>query len=161
MKFGKLPDISNVDFTLPADPPETKEFLKRHFRSHDKLHVYIGGTGWSMKEWVGTVYPAGIKSKDYLKYYTQQFNTIELNTTHYRIPTIETVEKWYAEATPDFKFCPKIPQTISHSANLGIGSGQIGLFCDAISHLKEKMGCCFMQLPPYFGENRIKVLEKF
>lgn len=161
MKFGKLPDVSNVDFTLPLDPPETKAILHQNFRQYDKLHIYIGGTGWSMKEWVGTVYPAGTKSKDYLKYYTQQFNTIELNTTHYRIPTIETVEKWYAESTADFKFCPKIPQNISHSANLGIGSGQIELFCESIQHLKEKMGCCFIQLPPYFGEDRIKILEKF
>lgn len=161
MKFGKLPDVSNVDFTLPPDPPGTQAALERNFRKHKQLQFYIGGTGWSMKEWVGTVYPAGAKTKDYLRHYANQFNTIELNTTHYRIPTIASVEKWYAETTPDFKFCPKIPQTISHSRDLGINGGQIEQFCDAIAHLQEKLGCCFMQLPPYFGSDRLPVLENF
>ncbi len=161
MKFGKLPDISNINFSLPPDPIGTKEILQKNAQKDADLHFYIGGTGWSMKEWVGTFYPAGAKSKDYLQHYAAQFNTIELNTTHYRIPTIETVEKWYAESAADFKFCPKIPQTISHSANLGVGSDQIELFCDAVRHLHEKLGCCFIQLPPYFGIERLPVLENF
>lgn len=161
MKFGKLPDVSNVDFTLPPDPPGTQAALERNFLKHKQLQFYIGGTGWSMKEWVGTVYPAGAKTKDYLRHYANQFNTIELNTTHYRIPTIASVEKWYTETTPDFKFCPKIPQTISHSRDLGLNSGQIEQFCTAIAHLQEKLGCCFMQLPPYFSSDRLPVLENF
>ncbi len=161
MKFGKLEDISDVDFSLPCDMPGTREALGKMERPSDQVNFYLGGTGWTMKEWVGTVYPADAKSKDYLKHYSRQFNTIEMNTTHYRIPTEAMVEKWKNESAADFKFCPKIPQTISHSADLGLNTGLIELFAEAIAGLGEKMGCCFMQLPPYFDASRLPLLEKF
>ena len=161
MEFGKVYNLNDIDFRLPPEPVGNANFLAKQGNSENLLHLYIGCTGWGMKEWVGHVYPKGAKSADFLKYYTQQFNTIEHNTTHYRIPTLETVIKWREESTPDFKFCPKIPQTISHSRNLGLEGNQIELFCQAISYLEEKLGACFLQLPPYFGPDRIGQLAAF
>ena len=114
-----------------------------------------------MKEWVGKTYPKGAKSGDFLKHYGRQFNTIELNTTHYRIPDQAVVERWYEQTPADFRFCPKIPQTISHSRNLGLDNPAFRLFCSNIRLLKEKLGCCFMQLPPFFAANRLPLLESF
>ena len=157
MEFGKLPDISSVDFRLRAEPPENRRILG----GSGLCNFYIGCTGWSMKEWVGKVYPIGAKTKDYLHHYSRQFNTIEFNTTHYRIPDFGTVERWYAESAADFRFCPKIPQTISHSQDLGASSGQVFEFAEAIGGLKEKIGCCFMQLPEHFGPERWRLLDEF
>ena len=161
MKFGKLPDISGVDFSLPADPNGNHSFLQNLNAPSDTATVYIGCTGWSMKEWVGRVYPPGTKSGDFLKEYAKQFNTIELNTTHYRIPSFSTIERWYKESTPDFRFCPKIPQSISHKANLGLDGPEIALFAESVSGLQEKLGPCFMQFPPYFDTDRFMLLERF
>ncbi len=161
MDFGKLPSIDHVDFRLPADPEANARLLSATPGRSNTLNLYLGCTGWGMKEWVGTIYPNDAKPKDYLRYYAAQFNTIEHNTTHYRIPDIATVQKWYAESTPDFRFCPKIPQTISHSRDLGLGGGQISLFCDVIQLLGEKLGACFLQLPPYFGPDRLGQLDAF
>ena len=161
MKFGKLPDISNVDFTLPADAAANELLFEKLPKFKEKPVLYVGCTGWSMKEWNGKVYPKTAKTKEYLSYYTQQFNTIELNTTHYRIPTHDTISNWYKESTKDFHFCPKIPQVISHSRELGYGSGKILSFCEAIQGLNEKLGHSFMQLPPYFGPDRVPVLKHF
>ncbi|MCO6476580.1 MAG: DUF72 domain-containing protein [Phaeodactylibacter sp.] len=161
MKFGKLPDISGVDFRLPPDAPSTGPLLSGLPQREGRPLLFIGCTGWSMKEWVGKVYPRGAKAKDYLQAYSRQFNTIELNTTHYRIPDAHTIEKWYRESLPDFRFCPKIPQSISHSQNLGLGTGLIPSFSEAILGLQEKLGCCFMQMPPYFDIRRLPQLEKF
>ena len=161
MKFGKLQDFAAVDFSLPPDPAGNSARLsKLPARSHPP-QLYIGCTGWSMKEWVGRVYPKGTKTKDFLKAYSLQFNTIELNTTHYRIPNAQTIDKWYRESTADFKFCPKVPQTISHSKSLGLGTNLIPSFCQAIAGLQEKLGCCFLQLPPYYGADRLPQLEQF
>lgn len=160
MKFGKLSDISTVDFQLPTDNGDNERLLKKH-PINDAPTLYVGCTGWGMKEWVGTVYPKGAKAKEFLSYYTKQFNTIELNTTHYRIPTVETITKWKAVATADFHFCPKIPQPISHSRDLGLSKDQILLFCEAIQGLEAQLGYSFMQLPPYFGYDRLGILEKF
>ncbi len=164
MKFGKLPDISNIDFQLPKDAEQTKSILsvnKQDKRLDHTTQFFVGATGWSMKEWVGKIYPKGAKSKDFLLHYGKQFNTIELNTTHYRIPTTETIKKWKAGVPKDFRFCPKIPQSISHSRDLGLNSGQIALFCEVIQGLGKQLGCCFMQLPPYFGFNRLDILKHF
>lgn len=162
MDFGKLPDISKVDFTLPEDPEGTQLFLKNLEADEDeKQHLYIGCTGWSMKEWVGSVYPLKTKPADFLHHYTRQFNTIEHNTTHYRIPDIDTVARWREESADDFRFCPKLPQIISHSNDLGMASNRITAFTDAIELLQEKIGVCFIQLPPRFGPNQMGVLESF
>ena len=161
MKFGKLPDISGVNFKLPPDAPGTTRLLSGLEKREVPPRLFIGCTGWNMKEWVGKVYPKGAKAKDYLQAYTRQFNTIELNTTHYRIPDSEAIRKWYVESSPDFRFCPKIPQSISHSQNLGLGTALIPTFGEAVLGLGEKLGCCFMQMPPYFDIRRLPQLEKF
>ena len=103
MKFGKLEDISDVNFNLPVDPSTNEQIFENFLVDKALPKVYIGCTGWSMKEWVGTVYPKNTKSKDYLFQYAKQFNTIELNTTHYRIPNEKTIEKWKTETNEDFR----------------------------------------------------------
>ncbi len=161
MKFGKLADISNVDFRLPEDPVFNANMFASLKPSKEKLKFYIGCTGWSMKEWIGSVYPKGTKTKEYLYHYSRQFNTIEFNTTHYRIPSDSNIEKWKTESASDFRFCPKVLQIISHSRNLGKGGDQLFEFCNAIVGLEEKLGCCFIQLPPYFDVSRLGILENF
>jgi len=161
MKFGKLTDISQVDFRLPSNHPQTTTLLKNLPTNNTPLQVYIGCTGFSMKEWVGTVYPANAKSKDFLKHYANQFNTIEFNTTHYRIPKPETIQKWKAAVSKHFLFCPKILQTISHSGDLGMSKESLNWFCDSIYRLDDQLGCCFMQMPPYWKPDKLDILEQF
>lgn len=160
MKFGKLPDVSNVVFDLPPDPQGTKGLLER-LTPNLPAQLYIGCTGWSMKEWVGKTYPKGTKTKDYLIAYGKQFNTIELNTTHYRIPSPDMVTKWFDNTPDDFKFCPKIPQTISHRKELGLTDGSLEFFCDSIRGLRHKLGCCFIQFPPYVSPSDLPRLRLF
>lgn len=164
MEFGKLPDISQVDFRLPPDPPGNASNLSTVGRLPSTVNrptLFIGATGWSVKEWVGKIYPKGTKTPDYLRHYARQFNTIELNTTHYRIPDLFTVQHWHDEAASDFRFCPKLLQTISHAGDLGTGGELIQRFCEAMSGLGSKLGPCFIQLPPYFSVEKIAVLEAF
>ncbi len=160
MDFGKLPNIEKVAFELPPDPAQNKDFLGR-LPVCEKPSIYIGPTGYNMKQWVGKWYPPGTKERYFLRHYGEQFNTIEHNTTHYRIPDLPTVARWRDETPDDFRFCPKIPQSISHAPNLGLHSAETRIFCEAISELGEKLGCCFMQLPPGFGPRDLVVLEKF
>ena len=158
MKFGKLVDISGVDFSLPPGPEVPGAF---RLPPGTELPVRIGATGWSMPEWVGRWYPAGTRRADFLQSYGRQFGTIELNTTHYRIPTPETVAKWYAATPADFRFCPKVPQRISHDRQLGIGEAALPQFTEVMLGLREKLGCAFAQFPPYFGADRLGLLERF
>lgn len=161
MDFGKLPSVDDVDFRLPPEPEDNARVLARYAGEASPMRLYVGCTGWGMKEWVGSVYPVGAKPKDFLRHYAAQFNTIEHNTTHYRVPDADTVRKWYEESSPDFRFCPKVPQSISHSRQLGLGEGQMMQFVEVIQGLREKLGVCFLQLPPYFGPDRMLLLEQF
>ena len=161
MKFGKLSDITNVNFNLPKDDPKTTELFNRLPPNDELPRVYVGCTGWSMKEWIGRVYPNGTKANQFLSYYGKQFNTIELNTTHYRIPTLKTIETWRQSVPKDFKFCPKVPQSISHRSDLGMKGEGINQFLTSVYELNENLGYCFMQMPPYFDISRLPMLERF
>jgi uncharacterized protein YecE (DUF72 family) len=161
MDFGKLSNISSVNFALPPDDPETARVLRGATPRVGLPRVYVGCTGWAMKDWCGWVYPKACKPSDYLKYYGQQFNTIELNTTHYRTPSFADIGKWRDQTPADFRFAPKMLQTVSHSKNLGYGTGLTGQFCEAILALEEKLGVCFMQLPEYFNATHLPIFEKY
>jgi uncharacterized protein YecE (DUF72 family) len=161
MEFGKLEDISGVDFRLPPDPPATGGFLAALPAPEQPPRLYLGCTGLEYARMGGEGLSAGTKNKDYLREYARQFNTIELNTTHYRIPDAATIQRWKEESAPDFRFCPKVPQSISHSNDLGLGTPLIPAFCSAVEGLQEKLGCCFLQLPPYFGPERLVQLKTF
>ena len=66
MEFGKLQDISKVEFSLGKVPSFTTKFLSRLPKQTTLPHFYFGCTGWAIKEWVGKFYPKKTKSKEYL-----------------------------------------------------------------------------------------------
>lgn len=160
MDFGKLQDISQVDFTLPPDHPDTLPLLKQ-FEGKGKAQVYVGLPVWVNKSWIGNIYPATMREKDSLLWYSKQFNTIELNSTHYHIPGPDTIERWKHSVPKDFKFCPKFPQLISHESQLRSTQDLTASFCESIAGLEEKLGDSFLQLPPYFGPEQLSDLEDF
>lgn len=163
MKFGKLENLAQVHFELPLDPLANRARLDRYELGDGEgpPNIYVGATGWSMKEWVGKWYPDKTKPADFLKHYGRQFNTIELNTTHYRIPDAAMVKKWYETVPADFRFCPKVPQSISHRNDFGQQEGHLQRFVGSLDGMREKLGCAFIQLPPYFGADRLAQLEVF
>jgi uncharacterized protein YecE (DUF72 family) len=160
MDFGKLQDISTVDFTLPPDNPLTAKTLDLAPKTQ-KSAFYLGPPIWANKDWIGKIYPNNAKEKDFLHYYTRQFNTIELNVTHYQIPTFETIQRWKDAAADGFKFCPKFPQVISHDRQLVGCEALTEQFCNAVLGLEEHLGMTFLQLSPSFSPLQIKFLEKY
>jgi uncharacterized protein YecE (DUF72 family) len=159
MDFGKLTDISGVDFSLPV----TNAFTNRVLAACEPTQprVCIGPPIWSNKEWLGKIYPYSAKEKDFLYHYTRQFNTIELNVTHYNIPSEATVEKWLEASADGFKFCPKWPQVISHDRQLQGAEVLSAEFVRAVSGLGNHLGTTFLQLAPYFGVRQLGTLKAF
>ena len=161
MEFGKLSDIEAVDFSLPPDPPGNVHLLDGIAGQKPAARIYLGATGYNMKPWVGTWYTAGTRDKDMLRQYGNQFNTIEHNTTHYRIPDVSTVNRWIDQTPEDFRFCPKVPQIFSHARDLGLSSPLLMEFFERMDQLMPRLGCCFIQLPPGFSPSRTPGLERF
>ena len=162
MKFGRLEAsaLSQVTWELPADPRATQVLLDELPPRIQSPSIYIGCSVWTDRSFVGKVYPQGTPAKNFLKIYCQQFNTVELNTTFYSIPSVEKVKKWKEVATPGFQFCPKISRSISHSNNIDQQRHLLDIFLEAVLHFEQALGMTFMQLPPYFQPSNMAALQK-
>lgn len=156
MKFGQVEDPSQIDFTLPKDHPRTKEILKEN-QSKD-FNVSIGCAKWNKTDLKG-FYPKG--TKDELTYYSTQFNSIELNATFYSMPSPEQVLTWKDKTPADFKFFPKIPNTVSHYRRLLNITDVVTQFATSVLNFDEKLGMVFLQLHDNFKPKDDERLEKF
>jgi uncharacterized protein YecE (DUF72 family) len=160
MDFGKLSiyDLEKTDLRLKPDNPFNESIWKP---STKQPIIKVGCPVWSNKDWNGKIYPNNAKTQDFLKLYSHQFNTIELNVTHYQIPNDETIERWQTETSPNFTFCPKFPQIISHDKLLQNTESLTYEFCSQILKLGHKLGMPFLQLAPYFTPKQFSILEKY
>jgi uncharacterized protein YecE (DUF72 family) len=73
--------------------------------------VHVGTSGWSYPSWRGGFFPAGADPKTFLSFYSERFDTVELNSTGYRLPAEEQFERWAAQTPPGFTFSVKMPLT--------------------------------------------------
>ena len=156
MKYGKVENPELVDFLLPADHPDTKFVLSSQIDT--TFDVYVGCAKWNRTDLKG-FYPLG--TKDELAYYSTQFNSIELNATFYSMPTIDQVVKWKNKTPEDFKFFPKITNTISHYRRLKNVKDLVDVYCDSIAFFEEKLGMVFLQLSDHFSPNEFAKLREF
>ncbi len=161
MQFGKVENPAEIDFSLPADAKETATILKES-KPEDSFKAYVGCAKWNKTDLKG-FYPK--KTKDELVYYATQFNSIELNATFYKIPDRNQIITWKDKTPVDFKFFPKISNTISHFKRLHNVKEPLMQYCDAISNFEEKLGMVFLQLHDNFKPkdfDRLKTLvEEF
>lgn len=157
MKFGSVENPEAIDFTLPPTHPDTLALLKKH-KAHKELEVYVGCAKWNRQDLKG-FYPRG--TKDELTYYATQFNSIELNGTFYNSPDKQQVETWKAKTPADFKFFPKVPQSISHYGRLLNVDEKMTAFADAIALFEKKLGVSFLQLHDNFKPKDFDRLATF
>jgi uncharacterized protein YecE (DUF72 family) len=154
MDFGRTDTVllNDIDFKLPAEPLFNKTALPG--RRAKAPAVYLGCAKWGRKEWVGKIYPKGTKEKDFLQQYVHHYNSIELNATHYQVhPAL--ISKWAATtAGRGFKFCPKVPQDISHYRQLVNAGEATTAFLGEMQAFGDQLGPIFLQLSDRFGPNR-------
>ncbi|RFS22039.1 DUF72 domain-containing protein [Chitinophaga silvatica] len=155
MNFGRVPadTLMDIDFKLPAEPVFNKKVLKG--KPVKKPLVYTGCAKWGIKEWVGKLYPAGTKEANFLNEYVKYFNGIELNATYYQTYGPETISKWAAKAAgKNFRFCPKVPQSISHFSSLINADAKTTAFLNGVLAFEEHLGPIFLQLSDRFTPAR-------
>lgn len=118
----------------------------------------IGCSVWSEKGYKGRILPPKTPQKRFLEAYAQQLPTVELNGTHYYLPRPEVVTSWVAAVPEGFLFCPKVPQFITHRRNMLGNPEMIDQFILRLVALGDHLGPCIMQMPPYFGPDRLPEL---
>lgn len=156
MKFGKVENPSVIDFSLPPTPPETYQILKQFKK--DDFEVFVGCAKWNKTDLKG-FYPKG--TKDELTYYSKQFNSIELNATYYSSPSKDQVKIWNDKTPENFKFFPKIPQSISHYSRLLNTNEKVLAFTDSVAFFEEKLGMIFLQMHENFKPKDFDRLKHF
>ena len=95
----------------------------------------IGTSGFSFRDWIGTVYPQGARPADLLSHYARWFDIVEINTTYYRIPPPEMFERMLAKVPEAFGFVVKTPREMTHERD-GFASST-GAFAGALRPLVE------------------------
>ncbi|MEM7796898.1 MAG: DUF72 domain-containing protein [Cyanobacteria bacterium P01_C01_bin.118] len=121
----------------------------------------IGCAVWAYKDWLGNFYPTGSRAHDFLHLYGQRMTCVEGNTTFYSIPSQEIVKRW-ADNTPDtFRFCPKLPRTVTHAGALMPQLPNALTFLTLMQGLGPRLGPIFAQLPPKYSPALFSDLEQF
>lgn len=120
----------------------------------------IGTSGWHYMHWVGPFYPANTRAEDFLPYYAARFNTVEINSTFYGLPSEETVTAWRERTPEDFVFACKASRYITHMKKLKDPDASTERFLAAVAPLGRKLGPILFQLPPRWHAN-VDRLDRF
>jgi len=93
--------------------------------------VHVGTSGWSYPSWRPGFYPEGTRPEEFLRFYAERFDTVELNTTGYRLPAEDQFRRW-AETVPDgFRFAPKLALS---------RLDRVGVFVERVAALGDRLG---------------------
>lgn len=130
-------------------------------RVHTHDQIYLGSAGWSYDDWHGPFYPPGTTSLARLERYAERFRTVEIDSTFYGTPTLQTVQGWNQRTPDDFVFTAKFPGSITHEAQLRNCGEQAIRFIETMAELGDKLGPMLLQLGPAFGPDRLPDLEAF
>jgi uncharacterized protein YecE (DUF72 family) len=113
--------------------------------------LVITCSGWSYSSWQGPFYPLNIENSQWLSYYSQVFDYVEIDSTFYRMPTPFMVKNWYKRTPDNFRFTAKFPKVITHDKRLKDVEKELEYFFESISGLEEKLLALLIQLPPSLG----------
>jgi uncharacterized protein YecE (DUF72 family) len=117
--------------------------------------VRIGCSGWNYRHWREVVYPKGLPARRWLEHYATLFDTVEVNNTFYRLPTVSAVAGWVEQSPPDFLFAVKSSRFLTHMKRLTDMGEPVRRFYERIEPLTRspKLGPVLWQLPENFHRN--------
>jgi len=107
-----------------------------------------------------STFPAQFQAKTRLHYYSTFFNTLEINSSFYKIPKFSTFEKWSNEVPEDFLFTVKLWRGITHVKKLEYSSDDVANFMQAAAGLGDKKGCLLIQFPASIRNDCLFKVEK-
>ena len=118
----------------------------------------VGTSGWSYKDWVGPFYPEGCRQGEYLDRYAEVFDQVEVDSTFYRVPSLNTVDGWKRRTPDHFRFALKVPGEVTHGTRnqrptvdkvLLDEENTLDSFLEAVARLGDKAAVLLFQFP-YF-----------
>jgi uncharacterized protein YecE (DUF72 family) len=108
----------------------------------------VGCSGYAYAEWTGPFYPEGLPASRRLSWYAGQFDSVELNSTHYGTPSHATVEAWTRAVPSDFRFAVKLHRFGTHRKKLADPESWMERSLSPVVDLGRWVGPVLLQLPP-------------
>jgi uncharacterized protein YecE (DUF72 family) len=112
--------------------------------------IRVGTSGWQYADWRDVLYPRGLAQRNWLSVYAESFDTVEVNATFYRLPTIEAVRRWATGVPAGFTFTIKASRYLSHIKRLREPQEPVSRLLERVKPLGAGgfMGPVLLQLPP-------------
>ncbi|MFQ5862208.1 MAG: DUF72 domain-containing protein [Candidatus Brocadiales bacterium] len=119
-----------------------------------KARAFVGTSGFMYSHWGnGVFYPKKLPQREWLEFYVEHFNTVELNVVFYRLPSEDAFRSWYRRTPKDFRFALKGSRFITHIKRLKGCSEPLKLYFKRARLLKEKLSVVLWQMPPRFKKD--------
>ncbi len=122
--------------------------------------VRIGTSGWHYKHWCGPFYKAKLPASKMMAEYVQHFDTVEINNSFYKLPSVEAFREWRRSTPRGFCFAVKASRFITHMKKLKDPQNALDNILSRAKELKDKLGPVLFQLPPKWMVNAQR-LEEF
>ena len=122
--------------------------------------IHIGCSGWVYKHWREILYPKGLPQRLWFQRYSEEFDTVEINASFYRVPKPETFDGWREKAPPGFRYAVKVNRFITHLKKLVGVEEELAVFIELARKLGPALGPLLYQLPPSLKLD-IQRLENF
>jgi uncharacterized protein YecE (DUF72 family) len=113
----------------------------------------VGTSGWQYDHWAGRFYPEGLAKDAWFAYYSERFDTVEVNNTFYHLLAAETFDAWREAAPADFLYALKFSRYGTHRKHLKDPEDTIGLFLERTEQLGGHLGPILVQLRPNWHVN--------
>lgn len=117
------------------------------------MNLFVGTSGYSYPKWKGKFYPKDLPAKEMLRYYGEQFRSVENNSTFRKMPEPEELKGRAADVPADFQFALKAPQRITHIKRLKDSKELVSDLFKVAAVLKKRLGPVLFQLPPNFKKD--------
>ena len=121
--------------------------------------VRIGTSGWHYPHWCGSFYPQEMRAPGMLEFFYQHFDTVELNNSFYKLPSVEAFRCWRESTPRNFLFAVKASRFLTHMKKLSDPQGALDNLLPRAEELKEKLGPILFQLPPHWGLNQQRLQD--
>jgi uncharacterized protein YecE (DUF72 family) len=133
--------------------------------------VHFGTSSFSSRDWIGPFYKKGTKPMEFLRYYAQQFDAVEIDSTYYSIPSNYTIDGWLEKTPPSFRICAKFPRSIVHAGRDKMPDAKRILdrdatyderdkFLESMERLNGSLGPLLIQFP-YFSKKIFSYKDVF
>jgi uncharacterized protein YecE (DUF72 family) len=122
--------------------------------------IRVGTSGWNYDHWQGPFYPQDKTQDEWLAYYSQRFNTVEINNSFYNLPDEDSIQNWRGTVKGDFVFSIKASRYLTHMKKLKEAPESRDQFLSRADLLQDRRGPILFQLPPNWNANPDR-LEQF